>query len=67
MKKSEMVEIILDVLKEYWCDDGFVTASAILSRIEGTGMLPPYNDDAFQKNTRIFVEPHGNEWEPENE
>ncbi len=58
MKRSKMLDIIMDVLDT---DDGYPLAKNILDRIEKEGMLPPIEPDRTVYDLDLGVP----EWEPE--
>lgn len=64
MKRSEMIELIIEVLLDKQCFWPDTQAKHILEAIEEAGMLPPINP-TLKASTIAAGE--ANEWEPENE
>ena len=72
MKRSEVVTKIsklllrkypfLKALKE---EVRLEDADSILSLMEKAGMQPPFCDKIFQKESKVYIEANGNQWEEE--
>lgn len=69
MKRSEALELIWKEMDEFYSE--FMVSSRladmILTRLEQAGMKPPYNNDEFQRQAKIYIQPEGYAWEPEDE
>ena len=72
MKRSDAVHLLKEIVLTHLncgpdcCETDPIMYSRMLFEIENTiGMLPPFSNEVFQKNARIYVDPSGREWEPE--
>lgn len=71
MKRSKMVDILRDAVLEHMncsydcCGDDPKMYSTILRALEESGMLPPFNLDAYLRSNRAPGD--GHIWEGEDE
>jgi hypothetical protein len=67
MQRSHMLLKIQEILVEQHEDMTLEEAADdILTRLEQAGMAPPYSDQVFQKEARIYINATGRKWEPED-
>lgn len=69
MKKSEMLDIIENVLYDSWeykSGDRHI-AGVILNKMEDAGMLPPLDYNNPDPYAGLSDSPYHNTWEPEDE
>lgn len=65
MKRSQMLIRLMETLVEA-PSDLELAANYILTQVEQAGMKPPYSNDAFQKQAKVFIQPEGYDWDPED-
>lgn len=69
MKRSEVLDLIDEVLHEHDLPLLQGISKEILGRLEKAGMAPPFDQETFikQKNRWGIELAHGREWTPEDE